>query len=281
MLGAVAVSVFSIAMPGAKAGAPVENAAPSAVVTAPQVLAPIPLAPFASHQAGYPTEIVAHRGDRSSAPPDTPAAITAAFAHGADAVEFDVWETKDHQLVVLHDGDLSTETANCTGRVNDVTYAQYRTCRTADGQVAPNLDEALAPVRDAGKRAFIHVKTVGGHHLAPLYLQAVNKYDLNRDDHVIFFSDQRAMLTELQAAGAENIGLIFNNSAAAAGWASDYPVLIPYATPVTASAVQAAQARGQAVYPVESHPLTVAQAKALGVDGFLANHLAKALAVLR
>jgi len=281
MLGAVAVSVFSIAMPGAKAGAPADKAEPSVVTAAPVAAAAIPLVPFPSTWVDYRIEVVAHRGDVAKAPADTLASIAAAFANGADAVEFDVWETKDHQLVVLHGSDLAQETTNCTGDVAAVTYERYRTCRSPDGNIAPNLDEALAPVRNAGGRAFIHVKTLGGRNLAPRYLAAVNKYGLNRGDHVLFFSDQKTMLAELQEAGAANIGLIFNNRTAAAGWASNYPVLIPYETPVTAAAVRAAQARGQAVYPVESHPLTVEQATFLGVDGFLANDLAHALTVLR
>jgi glycerophosphoryl diester phosphodiesterase len=215
------------------------------------------------------------------AAPNTPASVAAAFRDGADAVEFDVQETKDHQLVVLHDTDLALNTTNCTGNVNKITYAQYRTCRTKDGQVAPNLFEALKPVRDTGKRVFIHVKTAAGHKLAKQYMKAVNKYGLNRGDHAVFFSDQQDMLAELRAAGAANIGLIFNNKLAKAGWASSYPILVPFQTPVTAAQVRTAQARGQAVYPVESHPLSVEQAKALGVDGFLTNNLPNALSVLR
>jgi glycerophosphoryl diester phosphodiesterase len=45
--------------------------------------------------------------------------------------------------------------------------------------------------------------------------------------------------------------------------------------------VRAAQARGQAVYPVDSRPLTAAQVKTLGVDGFLTNNLPQALSILR
>jgi glycerophosphoryl diester phosphodiesterase len=272
LLAALSVSAFSIGVSGASAGSPAAGAQPSAAI----VTVPLP-----AGWVNFHTEIVAHRGDVAVAPPNTPASVTAAFHNGADAVEFDVQETKDHQLVVMHDTDLAANTVNCTGNVNKITYAQYRTCKTADGSVAPNLFEALKPVRDAGKRVFIHVKTVGGHKLAPQYMKAVNKYGLNRGDHAVFFSDQEPMLAELRTAGAANVGLIFNNKLAKQGWASTYSILVPFMTPVTAVEVRAAQARGQMVYPVESHPLTVEQAKALGVDGFLTNNLANALTVLR
>lgn len=277
LLAAISVSVFSISVPGARAGAPVPAAAPPATAASAVSLA----LPLPTGWVGFSTEIVAHRGDVTAATPNTPAALAAAFKDGADAVEFDVQETKDHQLVVLHDTDLALNTVDCKGNVNKITYAQYRKCHTANGAVAPNLFEALKPVRDAGKRVFIHVKTVGGHHLAAQYMKAVNKYGLNRGDHVTFFSDQQDSLAELQAAGAANIGLIFNNKYAAQGWASNYATLVPFNTPVTAALVRAAQARGQAVYPVDSRPLNVEQVKSLGVDGFLTNNLPNALAVLR
>jgi glycerophosphoryl diester phosphodiesterase len=273
VLAAISVSVFSIGIPVAKAGSSAHTATPAAAA----VLA----LPLPTGWVGFSTEIVAHRGDVAVAAPNTPASITAGLREGADAVEFDVQETKDHQLVVLHDADLAKNTVNCTGDVNKITYAQYRTCKTSDGKVAPNLFEALKPVRDAGKRVFIHVKTKGGEHLAKQYMKAVNKYGLNRGDHAVFFSDQQDMLAELHAAGAANIGLIFNDKLAARGWASTYPILVPFNTPVTAAQVRTAQARGQMVYPVESHPVSVEQAKALGVDGFLTNDLAHALSVLR
>jgi glycerophosphoryl diester phosphodiesterase len=271
LLAALSVSAFSIGVDAASAGSPAAGAQPSAAI----VTLPLP-----TGWVNFHTEVVAHRGDVAVAPPNTPASVAAAFRDGADAVEFDVQETKDHQLVVMHDTDLATNTVNCTGNVNKITYAQYRTCKTSDGSVAPNLFEALKPVRDAGKKVFIHVKTVGGHKLAPQYMKAVNKYGLNRGGHAVFFSDQQPMLAELRAAGAANVGLIFNNKLAKQGWASTYPILVPFQTEVTAAEVRTAQAHGQMVYPVESHPLTVEQAKALGVDGFLTNNLANALTVL-
>lgn len=276
LLAAISVSLFSIGVPGASAGAPTPAAAPATAAGVAALALPLP-----TRWVNFATEIVAHRGDVTVATPNTPPAFAAAFRDGADAVEFDVQETKDHQLVVLHDTNLALNTKDCTGNVNKITYAKYRTCHTPDGAIAPNLFEALKPVRDAGKRVFIHVKTVGGHGLAPQYMKAINKYGLNRGDHVVFFSDQQPMLAELRAAGAANVGLIFNNSYAKQGWASNYPILVPFNTPVTAAQVRAAQARGQAVYLVDSRPLTDAQARSIGADGFLTNNLPDALAVLR
>ena len=50
--------------------------------------------------------VIAHRGASGHAPENTPAAFRRAFEMGARAVEFDVHQTLDHELVVAHDDDL-------------------------------------------------------------------------------------------------------------------------------------------------------------------------------
>ncbi len=52
------------------------------------------------------TEVTAHRGYSTVAPENTIAAMEAAIAAGADWVEFDVQETADGVVVLLHDSDL-------------------------------------------------------------------------------------------------------------------------------------------------------------------------------
>jgi glycerophosphoryl diester phosphodiesterase len=57
------------------------------------------------------TRIVAHRGAEFVAPENTMAAFQAARSLGADAIEFDVHETRDHALVVHHDYMLDRTTS--------------------------------------------------------------------------------------------------------------------------------------------------------------------------
>ena len=51
--------------------------------------------------------IIAHRGDVSNAPENTLPAFRSACEHGADGVELDVRMTRDRQLVVTRDRQLS------------------------------------------------------------------------------------------------------------------------------------------------------------------------------
>ena len=50
--------------------------------------------------------VIAHRGASGHAPENTMAAFRRALEMGAKAIEFDVHQTLDHELVIAHDDDL-------------------------------------------------------------------------------------------------------------------------------------------------------------------------------
>ncbi|MPV49008.1 glycerophosphodiester phosphodiesterase [Pseudactinotalea sp. HY160] len=56
------------------------------------------------------TEIIAHRGNSQVAPPNTPAALEAAWRVGADAVEIDLQQLADGTAVVMHDETVDATT---------------------------------------------------------------------------------------------------------------------------------------------------------------------------
>ena len=108
-------------------------------------------------------EIIAHRGASFDAPENTVAAVRLGWEQGADAVEFDVYLSKDGKIVVLHDKDTK-RTAGLDRPVVGQTLAELRTLdvgRWKDpkfaGERIPTLAEVLAPT-PAGKRVFIEVK---------------------------------------------------------------------------------------------------------------------------
>lgn len=67
--------------------------------------------------------LIAHRGASGYAPENTLAAFRLALEMGAKAVEFDVHQTKDHELVVLHDVDLK-RVAGRKAQVRDLTWKE-------------------------------------------------------------------------------------------------------------------------------------------------------------
>ena len=67
----------------------------------------------------------AHRGGVTDFPENTLYAYAEAARAGADVLEMDVYQTKDDQLVILHDLDVD-RTTNGQGNVVDLTLAQLR-----------------------------------------------------------------------------------------------------------------------------------------------------------
>ncbi|MCS6864829.1 MAG: glycerophosphodiester phosphodiesterase [Gemmataceae bacterium] len=121
------------------------------------------LTPLLAVAAEPKIEIVAHRGASFDAPENTVAAIKLAWEQNADASEFDIFLTKDGQIVVIHD-PTTQRTAGVKGTVAEMTLKELRQLDVGKwkgaqfaGEKIPTLDEMLATV-PAGKRVFIEVK---------------------------------------------------------------------------------------------------------------------------
>lgn len=74
--------------------------------------------------------IIAHRGASGYRPEHTLAAYELAIAQGAEAIELDIVPTKDGELVVRHDSELSQTTDIITHR----ELSHYRTTKTLYGE---------------------------------------------------------------------------------------------------------------------------------------------------
>lgn len=71
------------------------------------------------------TRCVGHRGGAGLAPENTVAAFQAGIAAGAEAVECDVHCTRDGQLVLMHDSDVS-RTTNGSGTIGEMSLAELQ-----------------------------------------------------------------------------------------------------------------------------------------------------------
>jgi glycerophosphoryl diester phosphodiesterase len=108
-------------------------------------------------------EFVAHRGASFDAPENTLASGKLAFVQNADALETDIWLTKDGQIIVSH--DLNTKrTTGRDAKLIDLTFAEARQLDAGTwkdpkfaGEKLPTLEEQLALI-PAGKRIFIELK---------------------------------------------------------------------------------------------------------------------------
>lgn len=110
--------------------------------------------------AGQPEFLViAHRGGRGLGPEGTLPLFRQAVDLGVDVLEFDLRQSADSILVVLHD-DTVDRTTDGSGRADQLTLARLQTLDagydwTADGQTHPYRNQGIAiPTLEEVFRAF-------------------------------------------------------------------------------------------------------------------------------
>src|SRR5688500_10497757 len=114
-------------------------------------------------QTAFSVEIIAHRGASSDAPENTLSAMKLAWEQNADAIELDLWLSKDGRLVVFHDADAK-RIAGVPRKVADLTWAEVQQLDAGawksprfTGERVPNLESILATVPKGG-RAVLEIK---------------------------------------------------------------------------------------------------------------------------
>ena len=112
--------------------------------------------------------IIGHRGASGLELENTLASLRLAVALGVDGVEFDVRVSKDRQLVLCHDKNLS-RISESKAKVADLTLAELKRIPLKGGEVIATLDEALVVLKDTW--ALIEAKDGG---IAAELLQAID-----------------------------------------------------------------------------------------------------------
>lgn len=92
-------------------------------------------------------QIIAHRGASFFEPENTLRAVKRAVEMGADFVEIDVRMSKDNELVVMHDADVS-RTTNGSGFVKDIMLQELKKLDAGCGEKIPTLDEVMKSVKN-------------------------------------------------------------------------------------------------------------------------------------
>ena len=112
----------------------------------------------------FGVDIVAHRGASHDAPENKMAATRLAWKQKADAVETDIWLSKDGKLVVTHDKN-GKRTAGKDVTYLDISLAEARELDAGSwkdpkfkGEKIPLLEEQIASI-PPGKRMLVEIKT--------------------------------------------------------------------------------------------------------------------------
>jgi len=86
--------------------------------------------------------IIAHRGASNIAPENTLKAFKKAIELGADYIEFDVHQSKDGEIVIIHDANTFRTTGHL-GLIKDMTLEEIKNLDCGDGEKIPTLGELI------------------------------------------------------------------------------------------------------------------------------------------
>ena len=149
----------------------------------------------------YP-RVCAHRGFNTIAPENSMAAFGAAVAMGAEEIEFDLWFTKDGEIVSIHDSTLD-RVANGTGKVWEYTLSELRELDFGEkhgkyftGMKIPTFEEILKKFA-CHCIMNIHLKTEGEkHEYLDNVIKLIKKYGC--ENHAYIMSGQDNVLERIQ-----------------------------------------------------------------------------------
>lgn len=112
---------------------------------------------FSNANAREPKQIiVAHRGASGYATENTLSAFKLAIEQNANAIELDIWRTKDDSIIVFHDRNTK-RLSDDSIVVPEVTYAQLRALSLPGDGYIPTLREVLGLLSPKTK-VFIEIK---------------------------------------------------------------------------------------------------------------------------
>ena len=130
-------------------------------------------------------EVTAHRGYSELYPENTMIAFEEAVKAGADWVELDVQESKDNQIVIIHNTNFY-ETAKVRKNVWDLTYDEIKKINVGaymnkEAHV-PLLEEVLVWAKENNVKLNIELKdNEHTKNLISATLDLVNKYDYKKN----------------------------------------------------------------------------------------------------
>jgi len=153
--------------------------------------------PFLFSSSHGQVEIIAHRGASYLAPENTVASAKLAWKLGADAVEVDIYLSKDNKIICIHDSD----TKRTTGQDYKVKDTESEVLRQLDagsfkdekyrGEKIPFLEEIIKVV-PKGNKLVVEIKC--GSEVLPYLKSIVEKY--GNDKSYVFIAFDLQTITD-------------------------------------------------------------------------------------
>lgn len=140
--------------------------------------------------------VVGHRGVPSLEDENTLEGAIKSVELGADAVENDIYITKDNHLVIMHDATVDRTTTS-KGLIEDMTLAEVKALRTkGKGYAVPTMAEFFQTFKDNKKVVhFIEIKS-GNEKIVPQLKKEIEQYGIQ--DQVVTISFDTAQIKRMK-----------------------------------------------------------------------------------
>ncbi len=225
-------------------------------------------------------KIIGHRGAAGLEPENTLRSFKKSLALGVDEIELDVLESRDGQIVVIHDDKLD-RTTNGHGNVKNFTLAKLKNLNAGKGEKIPTLKEVFDLLKKYPK-AIVNVeikKTGYEKKVADL----IKKYKFYHRAVVISFLPKAIKkikaLDKVIKTGLD-VGRSFDPQKISRKLKSD--VLLPKYTLVNAQNLSVSRKLGfKVIVWTVDQPDDIKKMIRLGVDGIVTNYPDRALKILK
>nr|WP_297938048.1 glycerophosphodiester phosphodiesterase [uncultured Lachnoclostridium sp.] len=198
-------------------------------------------------------KITAHRGFSSKAPENTMPAFQAAIDSLADYVEFDVQQTRDGEIIILHDSNLS-RTCGKNKFIWNVDFDEVRGFDAGGwfseeyaGTQIPTLEEAIALCKG---KTLMNIEIKSNSHFKDLeekVVSLIQKYGVQKQ--CVVQSTEYATLTKVKKLDSSiTTGLILMGAYGEFEESSSIDFFSIRSTFVNKNMVESAHKNGKAVY---------------------------------
>ncbi|MFB0580314.1 glycerophosphodiester phosphodiesterase [Bacillus subtilis] len=151
----------------------------------------------------YHPLIIAHRGASALEPEHTLLSYKRAIKDKADFIEIDLRQTKDHELVAIHDKDVE-RTTNGKGKIQDLTLSHLKKFNAGKSQKILTIEEII---KEFGLSTKYYIETRednnGNLVMEQKLIDILNKYNLLAEHKVVLQSFSEKSLKKIHSINKE------------------------------------------------------------------------------
>ena len=226
--------------------------------------------------------LIAHRGASNIAPENTLKAFRMAMDLNADGIEFDVRQSRDGELVIIHDNNVF-RTTHRFGFINRMNLDTIKSLDAGEGEQIPTLREMTSIVK--GKVILMCELKV--HGISEQVVNILKNADLIDSTIVISFKHNELLKVQKIEPDLKIGSIIPSGSGWITNWYEKKKAILfasshgffsinPFYPIINQKLVDFAHHHGLKVFPwTVNSKRAVKKLKEMGVDGVLTNNISK------